>query len=103
MALEATLIDEPPRPNTLDLLEDAAGAWVPVEPRMLSAAPAEVFLHDAVQDGRIPPREAKGGGEHDVSPMVEDRVVVTEVDVIGADRSPLILGAEDLARLEHLG
>ena len=103
VALETTLVDESPRSDSFDLLEDAARARVPIEPWMLPTAPAEVFLHDAVKDGWIAPRQAKGGREHDISPMVEDGVVVTEVDVIGANGSPLIVFTEDLARLEYLG
>src|SRR5690242_15693337 len=103
MALETTLVDEAPGPDTFDFLEDTASAGVPIQPRMLSAAPAEVFLHDTVKDGRIAPRQAERGREHDVSAMVEDGVVVTEADVIGADSPALIFLAEDFARLEHLG
>src|SRR5204863_10197476 len=52
-ALHSQLIDEPSCPDAIDLLEDRARAGMPLEPWVLAAAPAEVFLHDALQDIRI--------------------------------------------------
>ena len=53
MAFETALVDKATGADTFDLLEDAASARVPIEPRVFSSAPAEVFLHDAVKNGGI--------------------------------------------------
>src|SRR5687767_8727785 len=55
-----------------------------------------------MQHARILGREAKARAEHDVPPVVEDRVVVAEADVIGVDHTPHIVLAQDLAALERL-
>src|ERR1700716_1215966 len=55
--LQADLIDQPPGPDALDLLEDRACAGVILEPRVLASTPAEIFLHDAVHDRFVAPLE----------------------------------------------
>src|SRR5687768_16183167 len=54
MPLEAALVDQPPRADALDLLEDRTSARVEPEIRVPLVAPGEVFHHDAleVRDGR---------------------------------------------------
>ena len=84
-SLEPGLIHESPRANALDLLEDRSGARMPIEPRVLSAAPAEILLQDAVQNRLVPARELEGRGQDDVATMVEDRVIVSELYVFGPD------------------
>src|SRR5918912_1238397 len=101
-ALEPALVDEAPRADAFDLLEDRAGARVPVEPRVARAAPAQVLLQDAMHRGGVARRQLERRREHDVVAVVEDAVIVAEADVVLADRLPLPLGAQDLARLEHL-
>src|SRR3954471_11673899 len=76
---------------------------MPIQPWMFSATPAQIFLHDAMEDRRIALREAKGDCEDDISPVMEDRVVIAEVDIVGGNRSPLVFFAEDLARFEYFG
>src|ERR1044072_5200336 len=49
----AQLVDETAGATALDLLEDRSSARMPLEPRMLSATPAEVLLHDALEHVRI--------------------------------------------------
>ena len=83
--LRPRLIHESARANALDLLEDRSGARMPIEPRVLSAAPAEVLLKDAMENRLVPARELEGRGQHDVATMVEDRVVVSELYVFGSD------------------
>ena len=60
VTLEAALVDEAACADVLDLLEDGPGAGMPVEPGMLAAAPAQVFLRDPVKHRRILALELKG-------------------------------------------
>ena len=76
---------------------------MPFEPRVSSAAPAQVLLHDAMHDVGILPLELEGRGEREILPVMEDRVVVPEVDVVPIDRLALALLREQFGRLEHLG
>ena len=76
---------------------------MPVQPRMLATAPAQILLHDAVQRRGVPLREAEGRGENDVATMMKNRVVVAKLHIVRPNGAPLVLFAEDLARLEDLG
>src|SRR5215212_10691569 len=101
--LEAALIDESAGADPLDLLEDRAGARMPLEPGMPSAAPAQVLLHDAVHDGGIAALELERGRKDYVAPVVQDGVVVSELHVRRVDGPARALLAEQLRRPEHLG
>src|SRR6185369_16535580 len=103
IALEPALVDEPAGPDAFELLEDGTGARVPVEPGMPSAAPAEILLQDAMHDRRITALELERRREHDVLPVMQDRVVVPEVHVARVDGPALTLLGQQLGRLEHFG
>src|SRR5262245_54000149 len=60
-ALEATLIDKSSRADAFYLLEDRAGARMPLEPGMSAATPTQVLLEDALQVGLIPTRKIERG------------------------------------------
>src|SRR5438128_1651809 len=57
ISLESALIDEPSSADAFDLFEDRSRARMPVEPRMLSAAPAQVLLQHTVECCLIASRE----------------------------------------------
>jgi zinc protease len=102
-SLESALVDKPAGTDALDFLEDRACTGMPFEPRMSSAAPAQVFLHDAVHDVGILPLELERRGEREILSMMEDRVVVPEVDVLPIDCLSLAFLREQFSRFEHLG
>ena len=66
-SLEPALVDEPAGADAFDLLEDRAGARMPIEPRVLAAAPAQVLLQNALQHRLIGAREPERRGQHDVA------------------------------------
>src|SRR5438874_852907 len=101
--LQAALIDQSSGADPFDLLEDRSSARVPVEPGVLTSAPAEILLHDAVEDIGITLRESKGGREHDVCPVVKNGIVVCKLHIIGADRATIAFGGQDVARVEDFG
>src|SRR5512132_2125905 len=79
MALETALIDKTAGADPFDLLEDGAGARMPIEPGMTGATPTEVLLHDAMHDVRVLPLELKGRRQDDVAAVMQDGVVVSEL------------------------
>src|SRR3954451_15364621 len=91
MPLEPALVDQPTGPDALELLEDRAGARVPIEPRMPCSAPAEILLQDAMHDRGIATLELKGGRQNDVPSVMQDRIVVPEPHVGGVDGAALAL------------
>src|SRR5690606_18948646 len=103
VALEAALIDEPARADALDLLEDRARARVEPQVGVPLVAPGEVLAHHGAELLDRLGLEPEGGGEHDVLALVQHRVVVAELHVLGADDAALTLLGEQLARLEDLG
>src|SRR5262249_10734058 len=102
-SLQTALIDETPGPDALDLLEDRAGARMPIEPRVPAPAPTQILLKDAVHRRLIASAQAESRSEHEVAPVMEHRIVVTEVHVVRSDGLALTLFGEDVARLEDLG
>src|SRR5205085_1597258 len=80
-AFHSALIHETTSANAFDLLEDRSRARVPIQPWMLSPAPAEILLHDAVQRCLVAAGEAEGDCEDDVSPVMEDAVVVAKAHI----------------------
>ena len=100
--LQSDLIDETPGADALDFLEDRAGTWVILEPRVLAATPAEILLHDAVHDRFVAPFELERHRQRDITLLVECAGVVTELHVVPIDcLSPPIVG-QQLGGLENL-
>lgn len=52
-SFQSALINQSPCTDAFDFLEYRAGARMPIEPWMLAATPAQIFLHDPMQYGRI--------------------------------------------------
>src|SRR6185503_3784452 len=82
---------------------DRSRARMPVEPWMLSAAPAQVLLHDAMHLAGVAALQLEGRRKDDVATMMKDRVVIAELHVVRPDRLPLTFLAENVTRLEDLG
>lgn len=98
--LQSDLVDQPTGSNSFDLLEDRSGTRVILEPWVLAAAPAEIFLHDAVHDGFVTTLELKGHGERDIPLFVKRAGVVPELHVIPVDGSSFTIMRQQLGRLE---
>src|SRR6185503_11740078 len=96
IALQPALVDQPSGADPFELLEDRAGARMPVEPGMPCAAPAEVLLQDAMHDGGIATLELKGRRQNEVLAVMQNRVVVTELHIGRVDGSTLTLLGEQL-------
>src|SRR5687767_4712962 len=75
---------------------------MPLEPRVLSAAPAQVLLHDAMHRRGLPLVQAKRHRQHDVASMVEHGVVVAKADVVRSNDLSFSFLTQDLARFKHL-
>src|SRR5437588_3624809 len=74
-----------------------------LQPRMLSAAPAEVFLHDAVHNGLIAGLEPEGDSQGDLTPVMQHTGIVAELHIVAVDRLPITVFAEQLGGVENLG
>src|SRR5205085_668565 len=85
-AFHSALIDKTTGAHTFDFLEDRAGARVPLQPGMLRAAPAEVFLHDAMNVECVFALQLEGRGEHDVLAVMEYGIVIAELYIVRAYR-----------------
>ena len=83
--LQSDFIDQPSGAHSFDFLEDRPGAWVILEPWVLPAAPAEIFLHDAVHDRFLTPLELEGHGQRDIPLFVECTGIVAELHVVPVD------------------
>ncbi len=100
--LQSNVIDQATGADSLDFLEDRAGTWMILEPRVLSATPAEILLHDAVHDRFVARLELEGHRQRDVSLLVERAGVVTELHVVPIDcLSPAVV-CQQLGGLENL-
>jgi len=100
--LQPDLIDEAAGSDALDFLEDGSGAWMILKPRMLTATPAEIFLHDAVHDRLVTPLELESHGQRNVALLVECAGVVTELHVVAVDRLSPAVVCQQLGGLENL-
>jgi hypothetical protein len=49
-----------------------------LEPGVPRAAPAQVFLHDPMHYRRVPPLQLEAHGQHNVSAVVKDRIIISE-------------------------
>src|SRR4029078_13479112 len=87
-ALEPTLIDQPPCPDTFDLLEDRSCARMNLEPRVTSSPPAQVLLHDAMHGAGITGGEPECHGESHFMARVQHAGVVAEPHVLAIDNMP---------------
>src|SRR5690554_386916 len=103
VALQAALVDEPARADALDLLEDRAGAGIEPEVGVALVAPGEVLAHDVAELLDRLRLEPEGDGERDVPPLVQHRVVVAELHVLGPDGAAFSLLRQQLTGLEDLG
>ena len=103
VTLEANLIDQPPRSDTLDFLEDGSGARVVLEPRMLPAAPAQVLLHDPMHHCLVSALELEGHGQGDVTLFMEGARIVPELHVVPVDGASFTFLGQELGRVKHLG
>ena len=102
IAFQATLVDQPASTHAFDLLEDGSCAGVELEPGVTGAAPAQVFLHDAMHRGRIAPFELKGYCKRNVIAMMEHARVVPELHVVGTHRLSLVFLSEELAGVKDV-
>lgn len=102
-SLQADLIDQTARTDSLDFLEDRASAGMVLEPRMLATAPAQVFLHDAMHNSLLPWFKPEGHGKGNISLLVERTGVVAEIHVFAVDGHPLAIVCQQLGRFENLG
>src|SRR5579885_1824539 len=82
ISFQPTLIHEPTRTDALDLLEDRACAWMPVEPRVFSSAPTQILLENAVECRPVASLEPEGRGQHDVSRMMKHGIIVAELHIV---------------------
>src|SRR5688572_12376726 len=103
MAFQAALVHQAAGPHAFDLLEYRTGAWMPFEPGVLAAAPAEILLQDSVDRSGIFARQLERRREDDVLPMMEDGIVIAELHIVLADGLAFTFFGEDVARLEDFG
>jgi len=102
-AFQTDLIDQPPGAYAFNLLEDRARAGVILEPGMLAAPPAEIFLHDAVHDSFVATIELESHGKRDITLLVERAGIITELHVIPVDSLSSAIVGQQLCRLENFG
>jgi len=102
-AFQSDLVDKAAGADTLDFLEDRAGAGMVLEPWVLAASPAEILLHDAMHYRRIAGLELKRHRQSDVALLVQGAGVISELHVVAIDRPPLPVMGKQLGRFEHLG
>jgi len=74
---------------------------MPLEPGVPASTPAQILLENALQRALVGARELERGGEHDVTAVMKNGVVIAELHVVGPDGLALALLGEDVARLEH--
>src|SRR5687767_7749370 len=103
MSLHATLIDETPRADTFDLLEDGPRAGMNLEPGVPRAAPGKVLLQDAIHAIPVARRQVERDGQCHVMAVVQDARVVAEGHLVTMDDTPSPFLREQFARVEHLG
>src|SRR5512143_568532 len=70
-AFESALVDQTTGTDAFHLFEDGSGARMPIEPWMLSAAPAQVFLEDSLKHVRLTSGELECDGQHHIAPMMK--------------------------------
>src|SRR5437868_8627890 len=74
-----------------------------LQPWMLSATPAEVFLHDAVHNSLIAWLEPEGDSQRDFAALMQHARIVTELHIVAVDCFPDTVLTKQLRSVENLG
>src|SRR6267143_5247336 len=70
---------------------------------MLTTAPAQVLLHDAMHYGFVSGLELEGYPQDDIALLVESARIVAKLHVVAVDRFALPVVGEEFGRLKDFG